>query len=574
MSGVGIVPSTPISSDALYDDAPCGLLITAPDGLIQRVNRTFCSWVGRDPGELVGRVRLQDLLTMGGRIFHHTHWGPLMQIQGSVSEVKLEVVHRDGDKLPAVWNAVRRIHADHTVHEVAVFIAEDRHKYEQELLTARRRAEELLAKEQAAQAALRDAQVERDRQRALAEDRALFAEQMMAIVSHDLRNPLSVIRMSVHILSTSELSEKQTSVLARLDSSAKRANRLIADLLDFSRGRIGTGLKVRFDHIDLHAVISEAIDDLRIAYPGHPIEHHRLGTGSCKGSCDRLTQLIGNLVMNAIAYGSSDHPVVVTSLIDEHECRISVQNQGPAIAQDLLPRLFDPMARGAPDAGQPSSVGLGLFIVREIAQAHGGEVEVDSSDTQGTTFEVRFPKVEAPRPSAAQLKLGKPLDAAAQERFRQAELDRLAVSHKQDAAYDDIVRLAAETCDVPIALITLVDGGRQWFKARIGLQVSETPREHAFCAHAIQSPGENFIVEDASVDPRFVANPLVTGDPSIRFYAGAPLVTREGIALGTVCVLDTAPRTLDGKQLELLRFLAQQVVDRLERGRPPAADLD
>jgi sigma-B regulation protein RsbU (phosphoserine phosphatase) len=563
----------PLDADALYECAPCGLLVTAVDGTILRVNNTFCQWVGREAADLVGRAKLQDLFTMGGRIFHQTHWGPLMQIQGSVSEVKFELVHRDGRKLPTVWNAVRRVQGEVIVHEVAVFIAEDRHKYEQELVLARRRAEELLAKEQEAQAALRAAQIERDRQQALAEDRALFAEQMMAIVSHDLRTPLAVVQMTAHILSMSELSAKQRATLARMVKSNDRAKRLIGDLLDFSRGRTGAGLEVIAKSIDFHGVVADALEDLRVANPERLIEHHRVGQGSCYGSGDRLAQLIGNLVSNALAYGLPDHAVQVTSVIDDLEFSVAVHNDGPAIPETLLPRLFDPMTRGVPAAGNASGVGLGLFIVRQIARAHGGEVAVVSSETYGTTFKASFARdqgaaLTGPHPHAES-------DLGESERVRQAEVDRLAISELQDTAYDDIVRLAAETCEVPIALISLVDRDRQWFKARVGLQAAETPREYAFCAHAIQAPSEVFMVEDAAADARFAANPLVTGDPRIRFYAGAPLVTSTGAALGTICVIDTEPRSLDPKQLELLRLLAQQVVENLERqkreisGEPP-----
>ncbi len=154
--------------------------------------------------------------------------------------------------------------------------------------------------------------------------------------------------------------------------------------------------------------------------------------------------------------------------------------------------------------------------------------------------------------------------AEARERARQAEVDRLAVDPFEDTAYDDITRLAADMAHTPVALITIIDGDRQWFKSRLGTQVSETPREISFCAHAIERPGDVMVVEDTTRDPRFAANPLVTGDPNIRFYAGAPLVTASGHAIGTVCVLDTQPRQLGPEQLEMLRFLAQQVMAKLE----------
>ncbi|MDO9405206.1 MAG: GAF domain-containing protein [Polaromonas sp.] len=151
------------------------------------------------------------------------------------------------------------------------------------------------------------------------------------------------------------------------------------------------------------------------------------------------------------------------------------------------------------------------------------------------------------------------------ETARLAELERLQVMDSfEEQAYDDITRMAADICGTPIALISLVDANRQWFKSRVGLQARETPRELAFCAHAIQTPEQPMVVRDASQDARFVDNALVTGDPNIRFYAGAPLVTSSGHALGTLCMIDREPRDITPAQLEQLQFLAQQVVVMLE----------
>nr|WP_232225679.1 response regulator [Leptospira broomii] len=147
---------------------------------------------------------------------------------------------------------------------------------------------------------------------------------------------------------------------------------------------------------------------------------------------------------------------------------------------------------------------------------------------------------------------------------RLRELDRYKVlDTPPEKKYDGITKAASLICSAPIALISLIDANRQWFKSKTGLDVSETPRDISFCQFAIQGQ-EILIVEDTSKDERFQKNPLVSGSPFIKFYAGAPLLTPSGIAVGTLCVLDTVPRGLDSKQLEALRALADSVVAYME----------
>lgn len=148
---------------------------------------------------------------------------------------------------------------------------------------------------------------------------------------------------------------------------------------------------------------------------------------------------------------------------------------------------------------------------------------------------------------------------------RLRELHRLKVLDTADEKFfDDVTRMAADLCEAPIALISLIDEKRQWFKSRFGTDIRETPRELAFCAQTLDL-SRPMVVPDASMDPRFQNHPYVLYDPMIRFYAGAPLVTASGHTVGTLCVIDSVPKSISPLQIEQLVFMAAQVVEMLEQ---------
>jgi signal transduction histidine kinase len=235
---------------------------------------------------------------------------------------------------------------------------------------------------------------ERSERERLLQERADFEQQLLGIVSHDLRTPLAAITMAATILlRRPDLEERLRNPLGRIFSSAQRAIRMVGDLLDFTQARLGGGLPIHPAPLDLHDLARQVVEELQLSHPERALRVEARGDAHGTWDSDRLAQVLGNLLGNALHYSPTEASVQVRTRGEEDAVLLEVHNTGAPIPAELLPRIFQPMQRGHGDNGRTRrSVGLGLYIVRHIVEAHGGTVSVESTAEAGTTFTVRLPR--------------------------------------------------------------------------------------------------------------------------------------------------------------------------------------
>lgn len=220
-------------------------------------------------------------------------------------------------------------------------------------------------------------------------------EQFLAVLAHDLRNPLGAIITGAAFLMASEsVDDKAARIAARIRGSAERMSRMVNDLLDLARTRLGSSLPIRPLRTDLGVVCRQVIAELEAIHPDCRVKLESEGDLTGEWDGDRLTQVVSNLVANAVQYGCESGPVWVATRDDGDQVVLSVNNKGPLITEDMQATLFEPMVRHATSCRDknPSGLGLGLFIVREVLKAHGGTICVTSNAEEGTTFTVRLPR--------------------------------------------------------------------------------------------------------------------------------------------------------------------------------------
>ena len=374
--GAGPLPDpAPENFEDLFDNAPCGYLVLAPDGRISRVNKTLCGWTGYPHQHFAGK-RLHQFLNMAGRIYYETHIAPLLRMQGFFSEFALDFVTASGERLAVIANAAEQRSPEGMPLSTRLVLirATDRRRYERELVDARATANESLRSER---------------------ETAELREQFIAVLGHDLRNPLAAISAGAGILHRSGAlrGSRELHVLDMINTTVTRMSGLIDNVLDFARGRLGGGITLSRDAgAPLEPVLQQVIDELRTASPDRIIKARIAITRPV--NCDRIRigQLVSNLIGNALTHGAPNQPVRVGASTEAGIFELWVANAGDPIPDAAMEKLFEPFFRGdVRDSRQ--GLGLGLHIASQIAQAHGGRIAVTSTPEQ-TRFVFTMPLAE------------------------------------------------------------------------------------------------------------------------------------------------------------------------------------
>ncbi|KLT65277.1 hypothetical protein AB669_13605 [Pedobacter sp. BMA] len=359
------------SLEEFLDHSLSGHVFTSSRGEIINVNAKVVEWLGLSREQLIGK-KITSLLAVGSRIFYETHLSPLLKLKGYFEEISAELLLADGSKMQVLINGYTR--NDDTGNEVVVCLniyrATDRRVYEDNLRNAITNAENIIKTER---------------------ELAILREQFIAVLGHDLRNPLGAIKTGSALLARSLSSDRDKSILGTITKSTLRMEEMITNVMDFARVRLGGGILLNRNEVLVEPIIMHIVNELTISFPQRTVVC-AINTEKAV-SCDvnRLSQMLSNLLANALTHGAADKPVRIIANTTEDYLEIDVINGGRAIPQEIIGSLFEPFTREANTPSQ-QGLGLGLYIAAQIASAHGGLLEV-SSDADETCFSFRMPLV-------------------------------------------------------------------------------------------------------------------------------------------------------------------------------------
>jgi PAS domain S-box-containing protein len=433
------VPTAP-TGDILFDHAACALLLTAADGVILRANGTACIWLGYTEDELVGKLRMHDLLPVGARLFYHTHCQPILQAQGSVAEIQVDLRNRRQERLPMLINISRRQEADGTVDHWALFKASDRRAYERELLAARKAAEAALEARRSAEAELKKLNA----QLSVADRRK---DEFLATLSHELRNPLAPMRSALDVLKLKFGQGTDNRLLQAFDRQLRHLTRLVDDLMEVSRITQGR-MQLRRAPVELSALVHGAAHDLAATMDAarHTL---RLSIAPAPvivdGDATRLTQVVINLLTNAAKYTPDGGTIELDLSCTDGMAEIRVRDNGIGLPAAALATVFNMFSQLEPALERSNGgLGIGLALVRGIVELHDGSVHADSAGPGlGSTFTIRLP--------LAADGVCTPGPAPAHAHAAPSQLRVLVVDDNDDAAATLAMTLELHGCEVRTA---------------------------------------------------------------------------------------------------------------------------
>lgn len=345
-------------TDDFFEQSLSGFLIADEKNIIIHSNMRLANLLGTTIAELKGK-RFSDLLSIGSKIYYETHLSPLLRMQGFFDEILIELTDLSGKRLKFLLNAVERKNKDNfpPIIYYTLVRAANRVQYEQNLQDSKTIAEKELEIQKA---------------------NVLLREQLIAVLGHDLRNPLGAISMAVELLQYSVLNPNDQNLLAILKRSSYRMIELIANIMDFARTRLGEGIIIAPKEVILEPVLQQVVSELKLIFPKSDIITSINITAPVNCDPDRIAQLLSNLLVNALNHGNPNSAVYVNASNINKTLEISVTNTGQPIPESLHEFLFEPFTKEG-DRPSKSGLGLGLYISAQIAQVHKGTLTYTSN---------------------------------------------------------------------------------------------------------------------------------------------------------------------------------------------------